>query len=71
MAKGEKVYGLSPIIAFDILESGEVANASVKRSSGISDVDSYALTSVREMRFAKRLGCGVTESQADVTIDWR
>ena len=69
--KGEKSTGYSPIVAFEILESGDVANAFVKRSSGLSNVDNYALTWVRETKYSKRPGCGVIETQADVTIDWR
>jgi len=69
--KGEKSTGYSPIVAFEILESGEVANALVKRRSGIADVDNYALTWVQETKYRMRPGCGVIETQADVTIDWR
>jgi TonB family protein len=69
--KGEKSTGYSPIVAFDILESGDVANAFLKRSSGFTNVDNYALTWVRETKYNKRPGCGVIETQADVTIDWR
>jgi len=69
--KGEKSTSYSPIVAFEILESGEVANAIVQRSSGIANVDEYALTWVRQTRYSKRSGCGVVETQADVTIDWR
>ena len=69
--KGEKSTGYSPIVAFEILESGDVANAFVKRSSGFANVDNYALTWVRETKYSNRPGCGVLETQADVTIDWQ
>jgi len=69
--KGEKSTGYTPIVAFEILESGDVADAIVKRSSGIANGDTYALTWVRETKYSKRPGCGVIETQADITIEWR
>src|SRR6267143_112420 len=60
--KGEKRTGYAPIIAFEILESGDVANTAVKRSSGFANVDNYALTWVRETKYSKRPGCGVIET---------
>jgi hypothetical protein len=69
--KGEKYTGFSPIVAFEILESGEVANALLKRSSGIASMDNYALTWVQETNYSKRPGCGIVETQSDVTIEWR
>ena len=68
--KGEKCRH-SPVVAFQILESGETANAILKRSSGVAEVDKYALKSVQEANFNKRPGCGVIESQLDITIDFR
>jgi TonB family protein len=69
--KGEKPTGYSPIVAFEILESGDVANALVKRSSGFANVDNYALVWVRGTKYSKRPGCGAIESQAAVSIDWQ
>jgi len=69
--KGEKPSRFSPIIAFHIEESGEVTHARVKRSSGIADLDNYALNSIRGDRYSKRPGCGVIESEADVIVDYR
>jgi TonB family protein len=69
--KGEKSTGYSPIVVFEILESGDVANAFLKRSSGFANVDNFALTWVREAKYNKRPGCGVIETQANVTIDWQ
>jgi len=70
LRKGEK-YRHSPVVAFQILESGETANAIVKRSSGVAEVDKYALKSVQESKFNKRPGCGVIETQLDITIHFR
>jgi TonB family protein len=68
---GEKSTGFSPVIAFQILDTGEVTQAHVKRSSGIADIDTYALSWIRGTKYNARYGCGVIESQASVSIDWR
>lgn len=47
--KGEK-YEHSPIIAYEILESGEIAHAFMKRSSGVADLDHYALMAANRCR---------------------
>lgn len=62
--KGEKAARYPPVIAFEILESGEVVNARVKRSSGIADRDAYALNSIRGWKFNSRPGCGTVETEA-------
>jgi TonB family protein len=67
--KDEKVRG-HPVISFRILESGEVTNALVKRSSGLANVDKYALEWIRGTKFNARPGCGVIESEASVLIHW-
>jgi TonB family protein len=67
--KGEK-YEHSPIIAYEILESGEIAHAFVKRSSGVADLDHYALKWVQEFKYNNRPGCGIVESQVVVNIDF-
>jgi TonB family protein len=68
--EGEKSTGYTPLISFEILESGEVANARLKRSSGYSNIDSYALNWIRGTKYNRRPGCGVIETQADVSIHW-
>lgn len=42
--EGEKSTGFTPLIVFQILASGEVAGALVKRSSGIKDMDDVTHT---------------------------
>jgi hypothetical protein len=66
-----ETYRHSPVVAYEILESGETAHATLKRSSGVAEVDSYAVKSVQELKFNKRPGCGVVESTLDLTIDFR
>ena len=64
-------YKHSPVIAYEILESGEIAHPILSRPSGVAEVDQYALKWVPELKFNKRPGCGVVESMVDVTIDFR
>jgi len=71
LRKTDKPSGYDPVIAFDILESGEVANARVARSSGVADQDAYALAWIRGWKFNGRPGCGTIEQTAAVTIDLR
>jgi len=68
--KGE-TYRKSPVVAYEILESGEIAHAVLRRSSGVAEVDNYALKWVQGLKFNKRTGCGVIESNVDITIDFR
>lgn len=68
---GERFTMNAPVITFEVLESGEVRNAVVQHSSGIADVDNYALASVRTIRYHERpQGCGPVESQAVVNVDF-
>jgi TonB family protein len=69
--EGEKSTGFTPLIAFQIAESGEVINAHVKRSSGIRDIDDSALNSVKSTKYNARPGCPVIDNEADVLIDFR
>jgi TonB family protein len=68
--KGEKSTGYPPLISFQILESGEVSNAQVKRSSGFAGVDKHALEWIRGTKYNSRSGCGVVDSEASVLIHW-
>lgn len=66
-----QTYKNSPVVAYEILESGEIAHPTLKRSSGVDEVDQYALGWVQELKFNKHPGCGVVESMVDITIDFR
>lgn len=48
---GEKSAKQTPVISFDVLESGEIRNAVVFRSSGVVDIDKYALTTINTVRY--------------------
>jgi hypothetical protein len=67
--EGERPTGLIPVVAFQKLESGEVANLVLKQRSGIHDKDNAALRWVRETTYNSRPGCGTLESELGVTID--
>jgi TonB family protein len=64
---GEKWVG-DPQVAFDVLESGEVVNAHVERSSGIPDLDAYALSGIQSTKYNRRTGCGAVHSEATALI---
>jgi TonB family protein len=68
---GEKPSGFTPLVAFQILESGEVTRVHLKRSSGIRDVDKAALNWVRTTKYHPRPGCPVVDTETVVTIDHR
>jgi pimeloyl-ACP methyl ester carboxylesterase len=67
--KGEESTGYSPVVAYEIQESGEIANIHLTRSSGFSLMDNYALQGFLGTRYEARPGCGVLETEATVTID--
>jgi len=69
LRKDEKWMG-APVIAYQVLESGNVVNVYVKRSSGVVDLDAFAVRSIRATRYNRRPGCGTLESEATVNIDF-
>jgi|SRR5579863_255921 len=66
--KGEKPTGFSPLISFQITESGEVINARVKRSSGIHDADSAAMDFIKSGQYNSRPGCPLLDNESSVLI---
>lgn len=61
-----------PVIAFEVLESGAIRNAVISRSSGVAEIDKYALESVRSMKYEERpIGCGVIEEAMAMHLDFR
>lgn len=68
---GEKPSKQIPVITFEVSESGEIRHAVVAQSSGIVDIDNYALSSIRGMKYQERPpGCGIIESRAVVNVDF-
>lgn len=68
--KGEKATGFTPLVTFQITESGDVIRVHLKRSSGFRDVDKAAIEFVNSARYNARPGCPVIESEASVNIDY-
>ena len=67
---GEKFVGM-PIVVFEVSANGDVSNASIKRSSGVQDIDRYALMWVRSLKYSRRPStCPVADMKAGVTIDF-
>lgn len=56
----------STIATFMVLESGDVVNARVKRTSGNLDLDASALKAVRGIKYNKRTGCGMILTEAEI-----
>jgi TonB family protein len=64
-------YKSSPSVKFLIQEDGSVSNASITRSSGVTDIDKKVLESVSQWKYKVRpSGCGVIENQMTVVIHW-
>lgn len=62
----------TPVVGFEVLESGTIRNAVLSRSSGLAEIDQYALETTRSIRFASRpSGCGVIAESMSLTIDFR
>jgi hypothetical protein len=67
---GEKPIGLIPVVAFQILESGEVVNIVLMQRSGVRDKDNAALDWVKRTRYNNRPGCGTVDSEVGLAIDF-
>jgi len=67
---GDKPTGFSPLVSYQITESGEIVNVRLKRSSGIRDVDDVALNFVRGRKYNPRPGCPVIDSEEGVIVDF-
>lgn len=68
--EGEKLKN-SPIVSFQITESGDVTGIRLKRSSGVRDYDNAALSFVRSRKYNARPGCPTIDSTEDVIVDFR
>jgi TonB family protein len=63
-------YKRSPIVVFDIDESGATQHAKIKRSSGSAAGHELALNWVRHLKYKPLPGCGILGSEATVIIDF-
>jgi TonB family protein len=64
-------YKGSPIINFQITESGAVADAKMTRSSGVGEIDRALVTAVSQWKYKPRPGCPVIESEMSIMIHWK
>ncbi len=69
--EGEKATGFTPLVTFQISDSGDVIREHLKRSSGFRDVDEAAIEFVNSARYNARPGCPVIENEASVNIDYQ
>jgi len=61
---GEKPTGFPPVISYEILESGEVTNAQVRRCSGFSAIDKFALNQIQAMKYNSRRDVGLLRGRS-------
>ncbi|HET9837096.1 MAG TPA: energy transducer TonB [Candidatus Angelobacter sp.] len=61
----------TPVVEFEILESGATANGRLKRSSGVKDLDDWAMNWTREAKYKPRPGCGVLKTTMSLTVDFK
>jgi TonB family protein len=64
---GEKYVGM-PLVSFEVLASGDVSNARVKRTSGVRDIDASAVNWIKSFKYNKRPGCPVIDNEMGVNI---
>jgi TonB family protein len=64
-------YKNSPIVKFQVNEDGTVSGARLIRSCRVSDIDKHVVAAVSHWKFKPRPGCGVIDTEMDLTIDWR
>jgi TonB family protein len=60
----------SPTVKYLIQEDGTVSNATITRSSGLSDMDKKLLDAIAKWKYKPRTsGCGAIEIEMAITID--
>jgi TonB family protein len=60
----------SPTVKYLVQEDGTVSNATITRSSGLSDLDKKLLDAIAKWKYKPRTsGCGVIETEMVVIID--
>jgi TonB family protein len=68
--RGES-YKRAPTVKYLIQEDGTVSDATIIRSSGLSDMDKKFVDAIAQWKYKPRPdGCGVIESQMTPTIHW-
>jgi outer membrane biosynthesis protein TonB len=62
LGKSPQVF--PPVISYEILESGEVTNAQVKRCCGFSAIDKFALNQIQAMKYNSRRDVGLLRGRS-------
>jgi len=65
--KGE-TYRRSPIVSYQVDVDGRISDAKLVRSSGVRDIDSYALQTIKNLRYKPAPGCEPLQVEADINI---
>ena len=61
----------TPVISREVMESGEIRNPIVSRSSGVADIDNDVLSNIRNLKYLQRPpGCDIIQSQYVANIDF-
>ncbi len=68
-SKNER-YRRSPLVAYDIEQTGKIANLKLVRSSGVRSIDLWVLSEVRDRKYMVPPGCGRIHVEEDVTINF-
>jgi TonB family protein len=64
-------YRRTPVVSFEVNETGEVQGAVLKRSSGSNEINRVAIKHARQLKFKPQPGCGVRKLEMDLTIDFK
>jgi TonB family protein len=68
--KGEK-YRNSPVVFYEVNPDGKPSNVKLMRSTGVKDIDDFAVDWVKKLKYKPAPGCVGFESQMTITIDFR
>jgi len=68
----KETYKGGPLIKYQVQEDGTVSDATLARSSGVTDIDKKVLDAVARWKFKSRpVGCGVIDTEMFAEIDFR
>ena len=67
----EERYRPSPVVHYEVEPDGKVSNVKLTQSSGVKDVDDFAVDWVKKLKYKSAPGCVGIESEIGITIDFR
>lgn len=68
--KGE-TYRHSPVVSYQVDPDGTVSNVKLIRSTGVKDIDAFAVEWVKQLKYKPAPGCETLLTEVDITIDFR